>query len=121
MNPTPEPNKPAGAEHDAASPPTAAHAPASPHRRLPAQAAQQRGWVALVGAGPGDEGLLTLRAADLLAQADLVVASPDLAARLGGRMRADAEIADPAELAGDARAIVKAAKAGQFVRAPLPG
>ncbi len=123
MNPTPEPSKPAGAEDDAnprstASAGTTAQ-PAS-SSNSPRSAAQP-GWVALVGAGPGDEGLLTLRAAQLLAQSDLVVASPDLAARLRGRLRDGQEIADPAELSGDARAIVKAVKAGQRVVRLYPG
>src|SRR5919112_1004664 len=37
-----------------------------------------RGWVAFVGSGPGDPGLLTVRAADLIREADVVITeSPD--------------------------------------------
>jgi uroporphyrinogen III methyltransferase/synthase len=39
----------------------------------PAKPTASRGWVAFVGSGPGDPGLLTVRAADLLREADVVI------------------------------------------------
>jgi uroporphyrin-III C-methyltransferase / precorrin-2 dehydrogenase / sirohydrochlorin ferrochelatase len=64
--------------------------PARPRRR----AADGRGRVALVGGGPGDPGLLTLRGRRLLAEADVVVtdrlAPRDVLAELGP----DVEIID---------------------------
>jgi uroporphyrinogen III methyltransferase/synthase len=75
---------------------------------------QTSGWVAFVGAGPGDEGLLTVRAATLLGRADLVVAGPDLAAQVGSLVRPEAEIVDAEALGEDPKLLVKAAKSGKF-------
>jgi uroporphyrinogen III methyltransferase / synthase len=69
------------------------------------------GWVAFAGAGPGDEGLLTMRAARLLGAAALVVAPPDVADRVRHLIGPDARVAEP----GEARQLIQAAKAGQFV------
>ena len=73
------------------------------------------GWVALVGAGPGDEGLLTVRAAELLGQASLVVAAADLAPLAQRHMSPDAQLADPADGAATTRTLVQAARGGQLV------
>ena len=82
------------------------------------QAAPERsksagGLVALVGIGPGDEGLLTLRAATLLAEADLVVAAPWVSEQIAHRLRGDATVVDSAALEQDPKLLIKAAKAGQ--------
>jgi uroporphyrinogen III methyltransferase/synthase len=71
------------------------------------------GWVAFVGAGPGDEELLTVRAAALVGQADLVVAAPWLSERLARLMKPGVTVTDSQDDAYDPRMLVKAARAGQ--------
>jgi len=73
------------------------------------------GLVALAGAGPGDESLLTLRAARLISEADLVVAAPWVSERVAHLVRGDAELADSAMLDQDPKLLVKAARAGKLV------
>lgn len=82
---------------------------------------EMEGWVAFVGAGPGDDGLLTLRGARLLNAAGLIVADAEVAERLRHVLPADASVAEPSDAAGTARALVQAAKAGQSVVRLLPG
>jgi uroporphyrinogen III methyltransferase / synthase len=92
----------------------AAGKPAAKPTSARAADARAAGRVAFVGAGPGNESLLTVRAAALLAEADLVVADPELISELGKLVSAEAEIADADALAADPRLLVKAAKAGQL-------
>ena len=78
------------------------------------------GWVALVGAGPGDEGLLTVRGAELLASAGLVVAGPDLAGLARRHMTPQARLADPAD-GGVAGLLTAAAADGELAVRLYPG
>lgn len=63
-----------------------------------------RGWVSFVGSGPGDPGLLTVRAVDLLRRADVVVTEapehPALVRSVLGLPEPDPEAVDPVEAAG---------------------
>lgn len=66
-----------------------------------------QGSLVLAGAGPGDPGLLTLRAAELLAAADVVVGDAELTAAVRARCRPDVQLADDGAF--------QAAKAGHAV------
>ncbi|HEX3707579.1 MAG TPA: bifunctional uroporphyrinogen-III C-methyltransferase/uroporphyrinogen-III synthase [Mycobacteriales bacterium] len=81
------------------------------------------GTVVFIGSGPGDPGLLTLRAADALAIADCVAVSESLRDAVLPRCREDVEVLDVAGLDAPAigKAIAAAAKTGQMVARVLPG
>jgi len=74
------------------------------------------GRVAFVGSGPGDPGLLTVRAKDLLERAELVVTDPDVPAAVlaltGEGVEVRPAVGEPAEVAKD---LVGEAKAGRTV------
>lgn len=79
--------------------------------------------VYLVGAGPGDPGLLTLRAVELLGRADLVLHDRLVDARALSHVRAGAEVVSLAKAPGHARTeqeaiharMIEAARAGRTV------
>ncbi len=82
-----------------------------------------KGMVYLVGAGPGDAGLLTLRAAELLARADLVVYDAPVSSDILRLASKPAELLEagkiPSEAAGQASALsqllIASARAGKTV------
>ena len=100
-----------------ATDPTAAPAP----RRSAPRRPKVVGRVALVGAGAGDPGLLTLRAAELIARADLVVADARVSAQVLAVVPAGVEVlrTQPGEPAGPQ--LVAAAREGRSVVRLLPG
>src|SRR5215469_2288170 len=72
------------------------------------------GWVAFVGAATGDESLLTVRAAALIARADLVVAPQWICERFGHLLKPGATLADSDAQIADPKLLIKAAKSGQL-------
>jgi uroporphyrinogen III methyltransferase/synthase len=95
----------------------ATKAPAEPRPSAPL------GFVSFVGSGPGDPELLTVRAADLLRQAEIVVTEAPEHAALVAALAPAAEIVDggfgtdgqPLTHAGRAKVVVKQAKSGRRV------
>jgi uroporphyrinogen III methyltransferase/synthase len=79
------------------------------------------GLVAFTGTGPGDTGLLTLRAAELLGQAGLVVGGADLIRRVAHLVPGAARVIEAGQDGADAGTLISAAQAGQVVVRLCPG
>ena len=81
------------------------------------------GLVTFVGGGPGDPSLLTLRGADALAEADVVILDRLARDQLLGHCRPDVEVVDAASLDHPERirTVVAAAKEGRRVVRLLDG
>ncbi len=101
--------------------PAAGRPGARPPGQPASPASPASGMIAFVGAGPGDAGLLTVRAAQLLGRADLVVAEPDVAGQIAAAIGEQATVTDPAQSAAEPRMLVKAAQSGQLVVRVLRG
>jgi uroporphyrinogen III methyltransferase/synthase len=84
-------------------------------------AAARPGLVAFIGTGPGDTGLLTLRAAELLGQASLVIGSAELARRVAHLVPPAATVLEAGQAGTGTAALISAARAGQIVVRLCPG
>ncbi|GAB1645543.1 uroporphyrinogen-III C-methyltransferase [Krasilnikovia sp. MM14-A1259] len=97
--------------------------PAGRSPGVPAHASAEGGHVALVGSGPGDPELITVKGRRLLAAADVVVADRLVPGMLLGELRPEVEFVDAAKIPyGPAaaqeeinRILVERAQAGKFV------
>jgi uroporphyrinogen III methyltransferase / synthase len=103
MNPTP------------AQPGTTAGEKTTVSEKTAVKKAPAAGRIAFVGAGPGAEELLTVRAVALIGQADLVIAAPWVSENFAHLVKDGATLADSAGLEDDPKMLVKAARAGQSV------
>ena len=84
---------------------------------------KKTGIVTFVGGGPGDPGLLTVRAVEALDEADVVVVERRLREQALVHCREDVEVVDPTRMepAERAKAIVAPAKEGRRVVRFLDG
>ncbi|HET6816588.1 MAG TPA: uroporphyrinogen-III synthase [Mycobacteriales bacterium] len=84
---------------------------------------KKMGSVTFVGGGPGDPSLLTLRGAEAIADADVVVIDVAALGELLSHRREDAEVVDSGRLepADRTKAIVAAVRDGRQVTRVLPG
>jgi uroporphyrinogen III methyltransferase/synthase len=79
------------------------------------------GRVAFTGTGPGDTGLLTLRAAELLGQADMVIGSADLTRRVAHLLPEAATVIEAGQAGGETTTMISAAREGRIVVRLCPG
>jgi uroporphyrinogen III methyltransferase/synthase len=79
------------------------------------------GLMAFTGTGPGDTSLLTLRAAELIGQADLVVGSAQLTGRVAYLVPEAAAVIETGQDGADIPALISAVQAGRIVVRLCPG